>query len=550
MASFYLVVLATVLTLVSVTIAYLIARGRAADERVALKLAEEQRTQAVEQADALRAERDRAQRQLADLSQAHTTALTERRTLDEQLGRFSAELEATRSSLQQKEADVQRLCLDLQSEQGRGEEAGRRLREDELSITELKTKESVLRSEIQDLKTQLAELVMQKQALLEQAATVQAVRQELDQTRSDNNRLLEETLRAATNEMLKKSQAELVTKAEATLNAANKPVHDQLAEMDRQLKEFSTTRIAAEATLNQQLITLTEEGQRTRKETRALVEALKKPQVRGSWGEMHLKRAVEQAGLVERCDFDTQVHFADSEGSLRPDMVIHLSGGKHVVVDAKVPMAAFMSAIEAVDETDADRHWADHARQLRQHVDALGSKEYFRKVAASPEFVVLFVPSDAFLQPALVKEPTLHEYAIAKNVLIATPTSLIALLRTVAFAWTQAALQDNLKQVYELGRELYERLSVMGGHLNTLGKSLDRSVKAYNDTVGSMEGRVMVTARKFHTLRVVENQLVELKAVEQGTRPLGSPELVESANATAGVRAIPPAPGTENGIAG
>ncbi|GGP15607.1 hypothetical protein GCM10012278_75980 [Nonomuraea glycinis] len=550
MTSFYVVVLAIVLALVSATIAYLIARGRAADERVALKFAEEQRTQATEQAAALRAERDRAQRQLADLSQAHTTALTERRTLDERLGRLGAELEATRSSLQRKQADAERLRVELQSEQARGAEAGRRLRDTELGITELKAKESVLRSEIQDLRTQLAELVMQKQALLEQAATVQAVRQELDQTRSDNNRLLEETLRAATNQMLKQSQVELVTKAEATLNAASKPVHDQLAEMDRQLKEFSTTRVAAEATLSRQLLTLTEEGQRTRKETRALVEALKKPQVRGSWGEMHLKRAVEQAGLVERCDFDTQVHLADSEGSLRPDMLIHLSGGKHVVVDSKVPMAAFMSAIEAVDETEADRHWADHARQLRQHVDALGGKEYFRKVAASPEFVVLFVPSDAFLQPALEKEPTLHEYAIARNVLIATPTSLIALLRTVAFAWTQAALQDNLKQVYELGRELYDRLSVMGGHLNTLGRSLDRSVKAYNDTVGSMEGRVMVTARKFHTLKVVESQLVELKAAEQGTRPLGSPELVESASATAGVRAIPPAPGTETGLTG
>ncbi|GAA1715104.1 hypothetical protein GCM10009734_17960 [Nonomuraea bangladeshensis] len=550
MTPFSLVVLAIVLVLVSATIAYLIARSRAADERVALKLAEEQRAQAAEQAAALRAERDRAQRQLADLSQAHTTALTERRTLDERLGRLGAEVEATRSSLQRKAADAERLRAELQAEQARGAEAGRLLRGTELSITELRARESVLRSEIQDLKTQLAELVMQKQALLEQAATVQAVRQELDQTRSDNNRLLEETLRAATNQMLKQSQAELVTKAEATLSAASKPVRDQLAEMDRQLKEFSTTRVAAEATLSQQLITLTEEGQRTRKETRALVEALKKPQVRGSWGEMHLKRAVEQAGLVERCDFDTQVHFADSEGSLRPDMLIHLSGGKHVVVDSKVPMAAFMSAVEADDETETDRHWADHARQLRQHVDALGGKEYFRKVAASPEFVVLFVPSDAFLQPALEKEPALLEYAIAKNVLIATPTSLIALLRTVAFAWTQAALQDNLKQVYELGRELYERLSVMGSHLNALGRSLDRSVKAYNDTVGSMEGRVMVTARKFHTLKVVESQLVELKAAEQSTRPLGSPELVESASATTGVRAIPPAPGTENGLAG
>ncbi|MEV0624580.1 DNA recombination protein RmuC [Nonomuraea wenchangensis] len=550
MTSFYLVVLAIVLALASATIAYLIARGRAADERVALKLAQEQRTQAAQQAAELRVERDRVQRQLAEVSQAHTASLTERRSLDERLGGLGAELVATRSSLQRELADAERLRVELQLEQTRRAEAGRRLRDAELSITALKAKEAVLCSEIQDLKTQLAESVMQKQALLEQAATVQAVRQELDQTRSDNNRLLEETLRAATNEMLKQSQVELVTKAEATLSAAGKPVRDQLAEMDRQLKQFSTTRVAAEATLSQQLATLTEEGQRTRKETRALVEALKKPQVRGSWGEMHLKRAVEQAGLVERCDFDTQVHFADGEGSLRPDMLIHLSGGKHVVVDSKVPMAAFMAAIEADDETEVDRHWADHARQLRQHVDALGGKEYFRKVAASPEFVVLFVPSDAFLQPALEKEPTLLEYAAGRNVLIATPTSLIALLRTVAFAWTQAALQDNLKQVYELGRELYDRLSVMGGHLNTLGRSLDRSVKAYNDTVGSMEGRVMVTARKFHTLKVVESQLVELKAAEQSTRPLGSPELVESASAMAGVRAIPPAPATENGLAG
>ncbi|MEV4562868.1 DNA recombination protein RmuC [Nonomuraea sp. NPDC049419] len=543
------VVLAILLMLLSATIAYLIARSRVADERLALKLAEEQRTQAAEQSAALRAERDKLQRQLADFNQAYTTALTERRTLDERLGRLTAELDATRNSLQRKAADAERLRAELQAEQARGAEAGTRLRGSELAITELRAKESVLRSEIQDLKTQLAESAMQKQALLEQAATVQAVRAELDQTRLDNNRLLEETLRAATKEMLKQSQAELVTKAEATLSAASRPVHEQLAEMDRQLKEFSTSRVAAEASLSRQLLTLTEEGQRTRKETRALVEALKKPQVRGSWGEMHLKRAVEQAGLVERCDFDTQVHFADSEGALRPDMLIHLSGGKHVVVDSKVPMAAFMSAIEAVDDTEAEKHWADHARQLRQHVDALGGKEYFRKVL-SPEFVVLFVPSDAFLQPALEKEPTLLEYASAKNVLIATPTSLIALLRTVAFAWTQAALQDNLKQVYELGRELYERLSTMGDHLNSLGRSLDRSVKAYNDTVGSMERRVMVTARKFHTLKVVEGRLVELKAVEQSTRPLGTPELGESAGAVADVRAIPPAPDAADGLAG
>ncbi|TXK35456.1 DNA recombination protein RmuC [Nonomuraea sp. C10] len=546
----YLVVLALVLTLVSATIAYLIARSRATADRTALKIAEERRNQASERADALLAERDMARRQLAELGQAHTAALTERRGLDEQLGRLSAELDAVRNGFQRREADARRLQLMLEAEQGEKAETGRRLREAEVSIAASAGRETELRTEIQALRAQINELTMQKQALLEQAASVHAVRQELDQTRADNNQLLEKTLRATAADMLKKSQDELVTRAEATLGAVSKPVREQLTEMDRQLKEFTNTRVAAEAALNQQLNTLTEEGHRTRKETRALVEALKKPQVRGQWGEMHLKRAVELAGLVEHCDFDTQVHFAGDESAVRPDLVVRLAGRKHVVVDAKVPMAAFMAAVEAVEDAEVDKHWADHARHLRKHVDALGGKEYFRQVAASPEFVVLFVPSDAFLQPALEKDPSLQEYAISKNVLIATPTSLIGLLRTVAFAWTQAALQDNLKQVYELGRELYDRLSVMGGHLNALGKSLDRSVKSYNDTIGSMEGRVMITARKFRTLKVVESDLVELKGAEQATRPLGTPELVASANAESAVRALPPTPGPEDAVAG
>ncbi|MFG1947711.1 DNA recombination protein RmuC [Nonomuraea sp. NPDC048826] len=546
----YLVVLALMLTLVSATIAYLIARSRATADRTALKIAEEQRNQARERADALLAERDMARRQLAELGQAHTAALTERRVLDEQLGRLSAELDAVRNGFQRREADARGLQLMLEAEQGEKAETGRRLREAEVSIAASTGRETELRTEIQALRAQINELTMQKQALLEQAASVHAVRQELDQTRVDNNQLLEKTLRATAADMLKKSQDELVTRAEATLGAVSKPVREQLTEMDRQLKEFTNTRVAAEATLNQQLITLTEEGHRTRKETRALVEALKKPQVRGQWGEMHLKRAVELAGLVEHCDFDTQVHFTGDESALRPDLVVRLAGRKHVVVDAKVPMAAFMAAVEAVEEAEVNRHWADHARHLRKHVDALGGKEYFRQVAASPEFVVLFVPSDAFLQPALEKDPSLQEYAISKNVLIATPTSLIGLLRTVAFAWTQAALQDNLKQVYELGRELYDRLSVMGGHLNALGKSLDRSVKSYNDTIGSMEGRVMVTARKFQALKVVEGDLAELKGAEQATRPLGTPELVASANAESAVRALPPTPDSEDAVAG
>ncbi|WP_433420896.1 DNA recombination protein RmuC [Microtetraspora malaysiensis] len=518
---------------------YLVARSRADSDRAEMKIAQEQQRQAQEQVDELRSERNEAREKLADLDRAYTTALTDRRFLDERLGSLEMELKTARVDQQRKEVETEHLKVALATAQDRSEQAERRLHEARLENTKLEVTGARLREEIQELKEQLSELTAQKQGLQEQATALEAVRKELDQTRDENNRLLEESLRAATDEMLKKSQAELVTKAEATLSAVSKPVQEHLAQMDRQLKEFSTTRVAADAKLDQQLTTLTEEGVRTRKETRNLVEALKKPQVRGQWGEMHLQRAAELAGMVEHCDFDLQVHVADMETAVRPDMVVHLSGGKHVVVDAKVPMAAFMAAIEAADEVEAKKHWADHAKHLRKHVDALSSKEYFRKVAGSPEFVVLFVPSDAFLQPALDHDQSLLEYAAFKQVLIATPTSLIAMLRTIAFAWTQAALQDNLKQVYELGRELYERLSVMGGHLSRLGGALDRSVKAYNETVGSMEGRVFVTARKFQTLKVVESQLAEIHAAEQSTRPLGSPELIESAMAERAVRALP-----------
>lgn len=539
MAYGYVIALVISAAIVASVIAYLAARSRSAGERAALKIAEEQIRQARQQADDLRSERGKAWEKVADLERTNTTSLAERRILDERLGTLTADLKAARIDLQRAENSTQSLKVALDAERGRFAETERHLRDAELQIAGLETKESQLRDEIQQLKEQLSELTAQKQALREQAVTLDAVRKELDQTREKNNRLQEETLRAMTAEMLKQSQAELLTQAESTLHAVSKPVHEQLAQMDKQLKEFSTNRVSAEVKLNQQLVTLSEEGVRTRKETRNLVEALKKPQVRGQWGEMHLKRAVELAGLFEHCDFDLQVQLADEESALRPDMVVHLSGGKHVVVDAKAPMGAFMAAIEATDDAGAKKHWSDHARQLRKHVDALGSKEYFRKIAASPEFVALFVPLDTFLQRALENDPLLLDYAVSKKVLITTPTSLIAMLRTISFAWTQAALQDNLKQVYELGRELYDRLSVMGGHFNKLGGALDRSVKAYNETVGSLEGRVLVTARKFHTLKVVESQLVELHAAENSTRPLGSPELVESAMAERVVKALP-----------
>jgi len=534
------VLLALLPALAGAAIAYLVARSRTAAERADLRVAQERYRQARAEADGLRSERDKAHERVSGLEREHSKAQTELKTLTEQVTRLQAALEAGQERLQRAEAEAERLKASLETERQRLDERDRLLQEAEKKIAALAAREDKAREEVQELREQLSELTAQKQGLQEQAARLEAARKELDRIRERNNKLLEETLRATAADMLQKSRTELVAEAEERLAAVSKPVKEQLALLDRQLQEFSTSRAAAEAKLDQQLATLAEEGARTREETRKLVEALKKPQVRGRWGEMQLKRAVELAGLVEHCDFDSQVHLTGDDNAQRPDLVIHLSNGRHVVVDAKVPMTAFIAAIEASDDAEADKHWADHARQLRQHVDDLASKEYHRRVGASPEFVVLFVPSDAFLVPALEHDPALQEYAATKRVMIVTPTILIAMLRTIAYAWTQAALEENLKQVYDIGRELYERLSKLGEHFERLGKALNQSVKAYNDTVGSLERRVLVTARKFHSLKLTETQLKRLDPIEQAPRPLGAPELTgPAADEASGVTPAP-----------
>lgn len=234
------------------------------------------------------------------------------------------------------------------------------------------------------------------------------------------------------------------------------------------------------------------------RETRSLSTALRKPQVRGRWGELHLRRAVELAGLVDRCDFAEQVRLDD--GARRPDLVVNLVGGRQVVVDAKVPLDAYLDATSTDDEREAAQHLRRHVAQLRTHVDMLASKQYWRSLVESPEFVVLFVPAESFLAAALETDGSLIEYAAARRVVLATPTTLIALLRTVAHGWSHEALADQAREIHRLGRELHERLASMNGHLDQLGRSLNAAVGHYNQTVGSLESRVLVSARRFGDL--------------------------------------------------
>ena len=231
--------------------------------------------------------------------------------------------------------------------------------------------------------------------------------------------------------------------------------------------------------------------------------------------------------MLERCDFSEQVTSDGDAGRLRPDMVVHLPGGKNVVVDAKVPMQAFLDANEATDETERRAHLISHGRQMKAHVDALAKKEYWKRVDPSPEFVVAFIPGDPLLTAALEHEPGLMEYAVANHVLLTTPTSLIALLRAVAYGWQQEALTDNARQVQVLGAQLYERISVLGDHMAGVGRSLSGAVGAYNKAVGSLEGRVLVTARRFVEMGVVgagERELPTPNPIDLSTRPLQAVE--------------------------
>ena len=274
---------------------------------------------------------------------------------------------------------------------------------------------------------------------------------------------------------------------------------------------------------------LTGSHERLERETRNLVTALRSPQTRGRWGELQLRRVVEMAGMLERCDFSEQVTSDGDAGRMRPDLVVHLPGGKNVAVDAKVPLQAFLDANEADDESVRRAHLAAHGRQMKAHVDALAKKEYWKRVEPSPEFVVAFIPGDPLLTAALEHEPGLMEYAVANHVLLATPTSLIALLRAVAYGWQQEALTENARQVQVLGAQLYERISVLGEHMAGVGRSLTTAVTAYNRAVGSLEGRVLVTARRFVEMGVVgagEREPVQPLPVDIVTRPLQAAELV------------------------
>jgi DNA recombination protein RmuC len=344
-----------------------------------------------------------------------------------------------------------------------------------------------------------------------------------------------------------RSTKQLLDLADNQLAQVGKPIHESLRHLDDRLREIEQGRASSQAALTQQIEDVRVTSEELRGQTAALVTALRAPQVRGRWGELHLRRAVELAGMVERCDFDEQVVVgsADDDGVSRPDMVVHLAGDKHVVVDAKVPLGAFLEAAEAKDESVRAERLKAHARQLKTHVEQLGSRAYWKRLSASgvptPEFVLLFVPGEAFLSHALEADPELLEYAATRRVMLATPTTLITLLRTVAYAWSQDTLATEARTIIELGRELYDRIGVLAGHVDRVGASLGAAVSSYNKAVGSLDSRVLVTARRLNDLGIGDEAPETPRHLDTAPR---SPAVLDSPDLLGSLTALPVPPAT------
>ena len=349
---------------------------------------------------------------------------------------------------------------------------------------------------------------------------------------------LREAFASLSQDALRKNNQQFLDLADAKFRQAGAPLSETLGKVETQLREIEKSRAGAQQALVEQIERVRLSGEELKRETAALVSALRKPQARGRWGELQLRRCVEFAGMTDRCDFAEQTTVTTSDGTLRPDLVIKLVGEKTIVVDSKVTLAAYLEAHDAVDDALRDERLTAHARHLRNHVDQLAAKSYWSQFSSAPEFVVLFVPGDAFLAAALDRDPALLDDAFAKRVHIATPTTLISVLRTCAYAWQQDALAANAREVFELGRELYSRISKLGAKVETLGRRLGSTVGAYNETVASLESRVLPQARKLRDLKVVDDDLVEPSPVEEAVRPIAAAELVAAAESERPVVAI------------
>jgi DNA recombination protein RmuC len=387
-------------------------------------------------------------------------------------------------------------------------------------VAEARTEAASAQAKAAEVSADVASAVAQRDAALQRAREIAADRESMiNQFKVLSVETLDRQGESAD------AQAEVRFKATEQLIT---PVRESLERFNARLTEVEKERAAMSAELRTQVSHVQQTGETLRRETAALVTALRKPQIRGSWGETQLKRVAELAGMIERCDFDLQYTTKADDRVLRPDMRVNLSGGKHIFVDAKVPLNAFLEAAESDDSEVKAGALTRYARNVRTHIDQLSSKQYW-KAAETPEFVVLFLPNEMFFATALDQIPDLYDYAAARDVVLATPTTLIGMLRAVAYGWREAALAESAAEVFRLGRELHEKLGLLGNRFDKLGRALRSSVNAYNETIATVEGTVLVRARKFRDLKVSEKELPGPIQIDETIRQIQATELVDDA---------------------